>query len=182
MQWGEEKRSKGRIEEQKSEWDSGEVPEEGHRHHADSALQPSEEEKSLCEKLISSKTEGNQIRTSDKSWSQKQLSAQMRHKFLLLAVKREGKWTALLLNIKACFALQSKRTQKGTSLSIFIQMLMQCGENIAAIQTKDWLNILITGRTSQYPKIEPKKVARSECTEFHAMGEELRTGLVSFPG
>lgn len=36
---------KQRTEEQKSEWDSGEVPEEGHRHHADSALQPSEEEK-----------------------------------------------------------------------------------------------------------------------------------------
>lgn len=76
MQWGEEKRSKGRIEEQKSEWDSGEVPEEGHRHHADSALQPSEEEKNLCEKLIwATKTEENKRRTSDKSWSQKQLSA-----------------------------------------------------------------------------------------------------------
>lgn len=76
MQWGEEKRSKGRIEEQKSEWDSGEVPEEGHRHHADSALQRSEEEKNLCEKLIwASKTEENQIRTSDKSWNQKQETA-----------------------------------------------------------------------------------------------------------
>lgn len=44
MQWGEEKRSKGRIEEQKREWDSGEVPEEGHRHHADMVLQPTEVE------------------------------------------------------------------------------------------------------------------------------------------
>lgn len=44
MQWGEEKRSKGGIEEQKREWDSGEVQEEGHRHHADTMLQPTEVE------------------------------------------------------------------------------------------------------------------------------------------
>lgn len=40
----EEKRSKRRIEEQKREWDSGEMPEEGHRHHADMVLQPTEVE------------------------------------------------------------------------------------------------------------------------------------------